>query len=987
MLSLGNIMIISSAVRRGPYWHLLETCLYSSDYSRHIESVLRGVSERLGLASFSVLFTSYASQLAFSIRKVEWDILRFPPHLLGYRDRKECAELTFRSFTPINVWQGGDKLFEGHCKVLQKTVKSGLLECFGDILGYRIVAWVDEHEFPSSEMEELLQSKTFRSQEFEDALNHNIDGIIASILRTLGDQDFSDGGPIATALHMMDQTGKTSRVFHALVKYRRIEDFDSHQPNLPVFPAETILRALTWLRTRLPNTDMKATTYHILHQLFADVEQSPLVNEQLRVMNAISIWIAWLNEEFDDATLLHTVIQGATSLLAQSDLARSSQSIIEWAFDRYRARKTKDPRFPDIMIRIACLSHDYTCNAPNFEVAKMGNELRRWIDNEALKISKVVELKGQLLKALPAWPHEPSTHLAKLYETITAESLSGVLEDNQMSSIKFRLVRRLHDPAILKNYNGGNFTRNDFWRLKECIPTMDRLQEADIDAFVALLFRNKGAIDSFGSDRPDSTSLLSKYRRSMGKLAKTTTAQIDKAKEFVVLTLLEMLQSDSASKVNIAYRTLRLIKSASSDGFIQANVWPSEHQTELEYLGACQPRRKMRSPRDITELSTSELFLESIKDFPQWIANITILLTDILSGGYPFYAQLTDILQSDIVFAEVILPILVHTLLIVEKANTESQAASYRTTLSNYFSKVLSSDLTSIPCLRSIVGVILHLRHSSLSTKDALCYNKWLDIDFTLLSRSAIICGAYTTALLFLELAAEDRTSGITRGDDDTSEEQILYEIYRHIDEPDGFYGIDDEDLHQFLMKRFHHEKQWEKAFRFHGATLEAGGAHASDAEGLVDSFHSFGFDRLAIDALQSLSSTNNGSSSSPSTSYRLGWRTETWDLPDRDENTPGVSLYLALRAVHRERDSHIVNSIIQHGLSHEMSRLRTLGPENLAEIRETVQDLMSLREIAKWRTEAFQNHLHSRHLETAHWKEFIDIDQGFEYVTVVQNG
>lgn len=473
----------------------------------------------------------------------------------------------------------------------------------------------------------------------------------------------------------------------------------------------------------------------------------------------------------------------------------------------------------------------------------------------------------------------------------------------------------------------------------------------------------------------------------MEKLAKSPMTQIDKAKEFIVLTLFEMLHSDSASKVNIVYRTLRLIKSASTDGFIQVNPWPSEHQTELKYLGACQPHPKMRSPRDITELSTSELFSEPIKDFSQWIANITILLTDILSGGYPFYAQLTDILQSDIVFAEVILPVLVHTLLMVEKANTEPQSTSYRTTLSKYFTEVLSSDLKSVPCLRSIVGVILHLRHSSLSTEDALCYNKWLDIDFTLLSRSAIICGAYTTALLFLELAAEDRISEITGEDDDTSEEQILYEIYRHIDEPDGFYGIDDNDLHQFLMKRFHHEKQWEKAFRFHGATLEAGGAHASDAEGLVNSFHSFGFDRLAIDALQSLSNTNNNSSSSPSTSYKLGWRTETWDLPDRNENTPGVSLYLALRAVHRERDSHIVNNIIQHGLSQEMSRLRALGPENLAEIRETVQDLMSLREIAKWRAETTQNHLHSRHLENAHWKEFINIDRGFEYVTMVLNG
>ncbi|KAF9466074.1 hypothetical protein BDZ94DRAFT_1319724 [Collybia nuda] len=978
ILSLGNIMVVSSAVRRGPYWHLIETCLYSPHYSRHIESVLRGVSERMGLTSFSVLFTSYASQLAFSIRKVESDILRFPPHLLGYSDRKECAKLTFRSFAAINIWHGGEKLFEGHCKILQKTVKSGLQECFGDIIGYQIMAWVNEHEFPSHQMEDLIQSKTSRGVEFEESLNRNIDGIITSILRTVSDQDFSDDGPIVAALLRADQTGKTSRIYHALVKYRRSEDFDCHKPNLPVFPIEAILRALMWLHARLPNVDTKATTYHILHQLFADIEQSPLVNEQLRLMNAISIWIAWRNEEFDDATLLHTLIHGATSLFEQSDLVRSSQSIIEWALDQYRTRKTKDSRFPDIVIRIACLSQDYACNTVDLEVAKMGNELCRWIDNEVLKVSKIVELKSQVLRALPAWPREPSTYLAKLYETITAESLSGILEDNRISSNKFGLVRRLADPVILEGYDEGKFTQSDFWRLKECIPPVDHLQEVDINAFVSLLLKNKGAIDSFGSDGQDSVTLLSKHRRSIDKRPNSPAEQIDKAQDFIVLTLLEMLQSDLASKVNIAYRTLRLISSASTD-FAQGNLSP-EHQIELEYLGACQPFQKARYSRNITELSVSEVFSESIKDYSRWISNITVLLSDILSEKYPFYAQLTDILTSDVIFGEAILPILVHTLLMVERTNTEPHATSYRTELSSYFSLVLSSSVTTIPCLRSIVGVVLHLRHSTFDSKDALCYNRWLNLDFSLLARSAISCGAYTTALLFLELAVEDRMSGTTRNTNNTSEERILYEIYRHIDEPDGFYGIDDSDLYQFLMKRFHHEKQWEKAFRFHGATLEVGGPHANDAEGLVNSFHSFGFNRLAMDALQRTSNTDHGPTSSPSTSYRLGWRTETWDLPDRNDEVPGIPLYRALRAVHRERDSCIVDDIIKHGLFQEMNRLRTLGPENVAEIRETVQDLMSIHEVAQWKSEPVQSHLRSRRLGAAYWKEFVDIDQGFEF-------
>ncbi len=42
---------------------------------------------------------------------------------------------------------------------------------------------------------------------------------------------------------------------------------------------------------------------------------------------------------------------------------------------------------------------------------------------------------------------------------------------------------------------------------------------------------------------------------------------------------------------------------------------------------------------------------------------------------------------------------------------------------------------------------------------------------------------------------------------------------------------------------------------------------------------------------------------------YQLGWRAETWDLPEaKEERYPGASLYLALRDVHRERDQKVTD-------------------------------------------------------------------------------
>ncbi|RDB20837.1 Serine/threonine-protein kinase TEL1 [Hypsizygus marmoreus] len=981
MLSLGNIMVVSSAVRRGPYWHLLETCIHSPIYSRHIESILNGVAQRLGLEKLSALFESYASQLAYSIRQSESDFLRFPPHLLGYRDRKECAQATFHAFTPTNVWNGGRKLFESHCRVISKPVEDGLRECFGDILGYQIVAWIDEHHTDTDALRPYLESMTIQGYDFQECLAQNIDGIVASILRTLGDQDFSDDGPIAKALYDVDQTGSTVKTFQALTRYRRMDDFETHQPNLPAFPTETVLQALNWLRSQAPAVDAKATTYHVLHQLFSDIDQSPLVNEQIRLFNAMSVWIAIHHHDFDEVTLLYTLIHGATILLGQSDLARTSQSLLDWSFGCYRRVKLKHPRLPDILVRIACFAHDYSLSTSDAGIATMGNEILQWTDAQALKISKVSTLASQVLRALPAWPHQPSPQLAELYDSITSESLSTVLGDPRIASSKFRLVRRLRDRAISKDYDEENFAKSDFWRLKECIPPVEQLQDTDVDAFAGLLYLTKSRLDSFRSESLNPTSILNRHRRGLPKSQTGAAGSVDIAREPITLTLLAMLQGDSGFQSNVAYQTLRLVKSVSVNDIVGISVAPSEHQTELQYLEAY--RRAPRNPcsRDVAELLSNESFMNLTRNFSQWVAEVTKLLSDVLSAHDAFYAQMIPILQSNTAFAEQVLPILVHTLLRAEKASPESKTP-HRTILSTYFSAILSSGYASVPCLRSLIETVLHLRHFPFgksfnpSPQDALSYNKWLEVDFILLAHGAITCSAFTTALLFLELAAEVQA-------ENASSEDILYEIYRHIDEPDGFYGINDKDLHQNLMKRFHHEKQWEKAFRFHGAALEADGSHGGHVEGLVKSFHYFGFDHLANETLQDNSFHGANTRTSPSTRYRLAWRTETWDLPDCDEQSTGASLYLALRAIHRERDERKVDGVLRRGLSREMMRLRALGSENFTEIREVVQDLMCLHEVVKWRSDFIQVCLTSKHFSGQHWDELAEVDFDFDFLNL----
>lgn len=971
-------MVISSAVRRGAYWHLLETCAYTSIYNRHIEAMLLAIAQRLGLDSLANFSEVFANHLAYSIQTTrqpgeanDVDLLNLPPRLLGYDNKKECAEALFKYFTPINITFGDSEAYEKHAKAVQKSSYDGIRECLGTIVGYHVAGQLSTHQDLSSREVEANVGVLLgiEVESLRPMITQHVDAIAVSMLRVLGDQN----GPnlVSVRIALQERSSASVDVLNALSKYRQQENLKLHESVPPHYDVDTILKALDWLYPYLPDHDTKSTTYHVLHELFSEIHRSPLVNEQIRMIDALSLWISLHHKDFSDITLLHTLVHGMASLLSQLDLVRSSQSMLEWAFGRYVNVKDHDPRLADVLIQIACLAHDYRANDLDHE---LGAELEQWIDKQTVLLSKSNEARPQILNALLAWPHQLPPRLSQLEVTRSVHQTSAVLADHTICMNKFRLVRRLRDDALREGYPSPQWAKLDFWRLKEYMPVVNQLQLEDADAFACLLILNKGFIDTYCHDQPTSTSRTRLRRGVKRGGAKKGKDPWDDPRESTVLSLLIMLEESSIARAHTAYETLRLIMSVPAHRVTAPTMWPSTYRRELAFLEHFPRIPRPAAQKSLKNLST-ELYRTASANFPRWIALVTTLFADVLSGQDEFWAQLKPILKKDTPFAEETLPYLVQTLLVNEPKTSRDNITAPRVVLSQYFSIILESPETNVFCLRSIVDVVLHMRNCTpliSDTLDKLAYDKWLSIDYTLLAKSAIQCGAYTTALLFLELAKEYYSPDAL---DAAVIENALYEIYSHIDEPDGFYGVQTQDLHKFLLKRFHHEGQWEKAFRFHGAALEVSRKQPTHTEGLLQSFHSFGFDRLAMETLSSSSDSIEASTMS----YRLGWRTETWDLPDCAPDAPGVPIYSALRAIHRERDNRRIDQTVQLSLLQSLNRLRTLGPENLAEIRDVAQDVMCLYQIVQFRGEQFQKLLCTKETNVEPWQGFIDVDPAFE--------
>ncbi|KZT10138.1 uncharacterized protein LAESUDRAFT_748044 [Laetiporus sulphureus 93-53] len=996
LLCLGNIMIVNSAVRHGPYWHLLETCLWTPAYTKHIHAILAGVAERLGLLRLSDLFEAYASQIAFSVRQAGNDLLQFPPEVLGYQDRRQCVAAGFRSFTPANLLAedlhsskdrvDGYQLFVGHCKFLQKSVADGIRECFADIVGIQIVFWMDCHpgyvQNASHELEESLMEKTRmlgKGDEFGHHLRRNIDSVVSAILGTLKDQGHSLDGPIVGGLKCTQCDEVAIQTFLHLSCYRDLHSLQLHPPKAPCFSTQTVLESLKWLSVRVPEASTAAITYHILHRTYAELQRCPLVNEQIRLLNGICIWIAIHADHFQDHTLLRTLGNMATAIIVQPDLARAAQSLLQWTLNAYDRNPERDTRIPDMLIRTSYAAIEYLQDTGELLTESIGRDLLSWSENEALTLCNNVVLKQQVIQALAAWPRDLPPDLQALRDELTSQEISSILSGDRLSSNKFRLVRRLRDVALQTHNRDERQFQFDFWHLKEYLPNPAQVLDDDIDAFAELLLLNHAHVSDLGHENSRHHNMCTMHVSFRNRDVKVPEA----AHRAILWYLLRSLDAVPEELVHDAYRILRSVVSTLDVDVTNSYAWYHDYDGDLTFMISYPTSISSRPLHDLTEGLASEDLLDCATDFTVWIPRVTSLLCDTLSTQDIFYSPLVHMLKTNFHFAQQILPILVCTLLHREReANPSSAQLPFRDALSNYFTLVLVREDASSSCVGAIVEVVLHLRYfnppDALERRNPLAYDGWLQIDHTLLSQNAIKCGAFTTALLFLELAAEYSTGPLSST---TATEQILFDIYSHIDEPDGFYGIETHDLNHFLVKRLHHERQWDKAFRFHGAALEAKPHSADDAQGITQAMHAFGFDRLAMTSVVQTSSASEGGGHVPSMMYHLGWRTETWDLPQQKAGcNPGTPLYFALRAIHRERDTNVIDRVVRQALTDELQQLRGLGNENLSGVRQTVRNIMCLRQIRQWRQQPIQTLLLAKIEDENEWDVLANLDDGFDF-------
>ncbi|KAL8457793.1 hypothetical protein ACS0TY_035608 [Phlomoides rotata] len=114
---------------------------------------------------------------------------------------------------------------------------------------------------------------------------------------------------------------------------------------------------------------------------------------------------------------------------------------------------------------------------------------------------------------------------------------------------------------------------------------------------------------------------------------------------------------------------------------------------------------------------------------------------------------------------------------------------------------------------------------SSGSVVSTLLWEKvyWLAVDYLVVAKSAIDCGSYFTAFLYVEHWCEEHFNSLTLGSPDFSHHEtlpphveILVSAVTQINEPDSLYGILQSHKLTSQIITFEHEGNWSKALEYY---------------------------------------------------------------------------------------------------------------------------------------------------------------------------
>ncbi|OBT86494.1 hypothetical protein VE02_04917 [Pseudogymnoascus sp. 03VT05] len=406
------------------------------------------------------------------------------------------------------------------------------------------------------------------------------------------------------------------------------------------------------------------------------------------------------------------------------------------------------------------------------------------------------------------------------------------------------------------------------------------------------------------SNRPSS-------RSSILRLVKNLTVVDHGSVTGVAEAALRIIVSGITSQPNNADDAACSISLSAS--LIQCSTWSPYNVSPADMLAFKTP-----APKDP--------FSPGCIEDPACMRDLSIFLVQSVPSDSVIH-PIQQLLVDAAGFAEKCFPFILHIVLSQQLEESQNTKRLLSTALRSWF--VNGKDIVK-ERLKLLINAILYLRTQALPRETSIAdRSQWLDIDYRQASQAAVNCGMLKTALLFTELSSSElvkasrRSSSVKQPDS-----EILFSIFRNLDDPDIFYGLQRTATLETISARMEYEKDGLKTLMFRGAEYDTqmrkgGQASTSGAQSLVGALSMLDLDGLSHSLLQSQQTAVVMNEPAIQNMFRTARKLEQWDLPIPDAYDGGsITIYKTFQALNNAVDRVSAHVAVDTGIKSAMSNL-----------------------------------------------------------------
>lgn len=384
------------------------------------------------------------------------------------------------------------------------------------------------------------------------------------------------------------------------------------------------------------------------------------------------------------------------------------------------------------------------------------------------------------------------------------------------------------------------------------------------------------------------------------------------SRETIMREIVDLFYSDERHEVSLAENAVR---------YIIARLPKGDRQCETEVYDTVPDAVGKALLLSVPDPSVSALLASS--DDPKitaaptedktvvvWVRDLTVSLCAVASED-SILGALPDLLHGIDGMAERLFPYMLHLVLLAEYEEKHTVREAVSAAAAAWFR---DCSTTKAPYMRILIRAILYLRNQPVPKETSrVDRDRWLEIDYLEASRAATTCAMYRSALLFAETSsgqptvksASRRSSVLVPAPKLPADLQLA--IYKNLDEPDSFYGVDRGSSLSAVLERLDYEGDGVKSLIFRGARLDSQMRRQNELElvdtrGTVKSLIMLNMNSVTHSVLSSDRFRDKGDDAVESTLHtarKLG----QWDIKAPEANhAESATLFKAFQGLHLAR-------------------------------------------------------------------------------------